>query len=78
MAEPVSERAHYVVDGDAGGRADLFLFQDGRLESSGLLPVIWRQGRRGGPGAATRGDGPPSRPWWGFFRAVASILIFLL
>jgi hypothetical protein len=74
MREPVSERAHYVVAGDSGGRADLFLFQDGRLESPGLVPVIWR---RGGRGAATRGDGPPSRPWWGFFQAVASVLIFL-
>lgn len=76
MAEPVSERAHYVVAGDTGGRADLWLFQEGRLESPGLVPVIWR-GRRGGSGAATRGDGPPSRPWWGFFRAVASVLILL-
>jgi hypothetical protein len=77
MAEPVSEQAHYLMAGDAGGRADLFLFQEGRLESPGLVPVIWRRGRCGGPGAATRGDGPPSRPWWGFFRAVASVLIFL-
>jgi hypothetical protein len=77
MAEPVSEQAHYLMAGDAGGRADLFLFQEGRLESPGLVPVIWRRGRCGGPGVATRGDGPPSRPWWGFFRAVASVLIFL-
>jgi hypothetical protein len=76
MAEPVSEQAHYLVSGDSGGRADLFLFQDGRLESPGLVPVIWRGGR-GGSRAASRGDGPPSRPWWGVFRAVASVLIFL-
>jgi hypothetical protein len=25
MAEPVSERAHYLMGGDTGGRADLFL-----------------------------------------------------
>jgi hypothetical protein len=78
MAEPMSERAHYLVGGDAGGRADLLLFQDGRLESPGLVPVIWRQGRCAGRGAALRGDGPPSSSWWGFFRTVSSVLIVLL
>ena len=69
MGEPVSERAHYVVSGDAAGRAGLLLFQDGRVQSSGLVPVIWKQG---GSGKAFH---TPHRLfsglWWGLFRPAA-------
>jgi hypothetical protein len=71
MGEPVSERAHYMVSGETAGRADLLLFQDGRVQSSGLVPVIWKQG---GSGKATDAFHIPHRLlsglWWGFSRPV--------
>jgi hypothetical protein len=72
MEEPISERAHYVVAADTPGRADFLLFQDGRVQASGLLPIIWRQG---GSGAATDAShalhGILPAHWWRLFRAVA-------
>ena len=72
MGEPVSERAHYVVSGQAAGRADLLLFQDGRVQSSELMPVIWKQG---GSGKATDAFHAPLRLfsglWWGFSQPAA-------
>jgi hypothetical protein len=38
MGDPVTERAHYVASGTP---AELFLVQQGRLEESGVVPVIW-------------------------------------
>jgi hypothetical protein len=72
MGEPVSERAHYMMSGDTAGRADLLLFQDGRVQSSGLVPVIWKQG---GSGKATDAFHTPQRLfsglWRGLFRPAA-------
>ncbi len=42
MGDPVSERAHYLAV-ESGGAADLFLIQQGRLESPGFVSVIWRR-----------------------------------
>jgi hypothetical protein len=71
MGEPVSERAHYVVSGDAAGRADLLLFQDGRVQSSGLVPVIWKQGGSGKANAFHTPHRLFSGLWWGLFRPAA-------
>jgi hypothetical protein len=71
MGEPISERAHYLVAGDTAGRAGLLLFQDGRVQSSGLMPVIWKHG---GSGEATDASHTPQRfsgRWWCLFRPVA-------
>jgi hypothetical protein len=40
MGDPVSERAHYLTVA-SGTPAELFLVQQGRLEETGVVPVIW-------------------------------------
>jgi hypothetical protein len=75
MSDPVSERAHYVtVD---RWSSDLLLVQQGRVESPGLVPVIWRWPKRrdaGTPGAGT----PGSRPRGSLTHAAAALLLLLL
>lgn len=40
MGEPICETAHYVAVVRGGG-TDLFLVQEGRLEESGVVPILW-------------------------------------
>jgi hypothetical protein len=56
MGEPISESAHYLVRD--GGR-DLFLIQEGRLEASGVVPILWD--RRAEPDPAAVGSQGPLR-----------------
>jgi hypothetical protein len=45
MREPVNERVQYLVV-ESCGATDLFLVEEGRLEQTGLVPIIWARGDR--------------------------------
>jgi hypothetical protein len=44
--EPIRETAHYVVRGDG---TDLYLHQEGRVEESGVAPILWDRGAEAAP-----------------------------
>jgi hypothetical protein len=81
MGEPISETAHYVVV--RGGGTDLYLIQEGRLEASGVVPILWDRGaeRDGVRPAAAAPAGPlgvARRRAVRFFASVFNLLLLTL
>jgi hypothetical protein len=56
--EPIRETAHYVVR-EKG--TDLYLYQEGRVEESGVAPILWDRAAEADAQAAARPAQGPLR-----------------